>query len=229
MSDGYGMHGGSGRRPNGFDIDPHEDRPNSSPHGTPVTLLRLNDNLGISYQQVYVADPPGGIFQEPLDESTSVPGFNDVPRAAGSSTDVKYHSEKVRLLSFQDRWLDDYFVRPQDLARNGFIHIGPRDKVKCVFCLNSLKDWEPNDSVEGEHRNHYPDCPFINGKCEHLNIPINPTENMERSFGYVVLHPVSDYPSGIHYKMYLSYIRCQIIQVASITKCIHHVSSIRLS
>ena len=40
--------------------------------------------------------------------------------------------ESMRLRSFLNWPLD--FIRPQDLAKSGFIYTGRRDCVRCVFC-----------------------------------------------------------------------------------------------
>lgn len=186
MDDGYGLNGRSGVRSDGHDIGPDEDRYPFT-QGTPVDMLttRFNSNgdMEVEHQQVYISRPSNVIFFEPLDESTSIPEFAHTESEVIRAADERFYSEANRLKTYEPKWLEDYPVRPTDLARNGFIHIGPGDKVKCVFCLRTLRHWDHNDSVEMEHWKHYPDCPFVQGKCDHLNVPLSLSENMKKSFG----------------------------------------------
>lgn len=125
----------------------------------------------IDYEQVFVKRSPHGIFYEPQDETPT-------DKTLHTSRKIYYYDEKIRLSTFVNKWRDDYHVRPEDLARNGFIFAGPADRVKCVFCLKFLRNWDVGDTVEGEHKRHCPDCPFVLGEANHLNITI-PENNSE--------------------------------------------------
>ena len=137
-----------------------------------------NGELEMEYERVYVQRPIEGIFHEPLDQG---PELNEASSVSKSSTRQLYN-EKERLSTFQGRWSPDYSVLPTDLARDGLYYIGPGDKVKCVFCQKTLRGWEPGDVVEQEHRRIYPNCPFVLGRCLHMNVPLNSPETMQHSF-----------------------------------------------
>ncbi|XP_059156887.1 baculoviral IAP repeat-containing protein 3-like [Physella acuta] len=122
--------------------------------------------MNLGYERVFVQRPIGGTFIEPLDE-TPPPPSNP---ASDRDSDFRFPDEEERLQTFSGCWSDVYPVDPVSLAKNGFIFIGPGDLVKCVFCLNTLRDWETGDVVEEEHRRHYPDCPFLIKRCD--NFPI---------------------------------------------------------
>ncbi|XP_071112519.1 baculoviral IAP repeat-containing protein 7-B-like isoform X6 [Haliotis cracherodii] len=86
-------------------------------------------------------------------------------------SDIKQlHSEADRLQTFE-HWPLASAVNPQRLAKAGFYYIGPSDRVRCVFCYGILKSWLPNDDPETEHRTHFPDCPFLQGR-EVGNVPM---------------------------------------------------------
>jgi hypothetical protein len=80
--------------------------------------------------------------------------------------------ESHRRNSFNE-WEPSYHADPNLLAKHGFYHCGPGDRVQCVFCHNKLEKWDPGDCVESEHRRHYPHCPFVRGLCGYLNVPIS--------------------------------------------------------
>nr|KAG5703979.1 hypothetical protein BaRGS_032068 [Batillaria attramentaria] len=49
-------------------------------------------------------------------------------------------------------------VHPADLAHTGFVHTGPQDRVQCVFCEGSLRNWHAGDVPSLEHQRHFPAC-----------------------------------------------------------------------
>jgi len=62
-------------------------------------------------------------------------------------------------------------IRPEELARAGFVYLQTRDRVQCVFCLVKISDWEPHDNPFQEHMKHSPCCPFIQGlKCNNISL-----------------------------------------------------------
>uniref|UniRef100_A0A0B6YY81 Uncharacterized protein n=1 Tax=Arion vulgaris TaxID=1028688 RepID=A0A0B6YY81_9EUPU len=165
----------------GYDIGPDEDR-NYPTERIPVQMIVSPINDDIQFQEVFIQRPPNGIFEEPLDETPSEP--IDRPRVDNNRIDEALFQERNRLETFEGKWNDSYYVHPVDLARNGFFYTGPGDKVMCIFCLNSVWDWEPGDSVEGEHLRIYPSCPFARRQCEHRNVSENHLENMQNSLGF---------------------------------------------
>jgi len=66
----------------------------------------------------------------------------------------------VRLTTFSD-WPATAKVAAADLARAGFFYTGGTDRVQCAFCEGFLRNWLLGDTPEGEHRRHFPDCPFV--------------------------------------------------------------------
>ena len=63
-------------------------------------------------------------------------------------------------------------VTPSDLARAGFFHKGPRDRVQCAFCRGLLRNWVPGDDPMTEHRRHMPQCAFVSNTSQHGNVHI---------------------------------------------------------
>jgi len=68
--------------------------------------------------------------------------------------------ENVRLGTFSD-WPTSARVAADDLSRMGFFYTGETDRVQCAFCRGYLRNWVVGDTAEGEHRKHFPDCPFM--------------------------------------------------------------------
>jgi len=68
----------------------------------------------------------------------------------------------VRLSTFSD-WPATAKVTPADVARAGFFYTGGTDRVQCAFCRGYLRNWVDGDTPEGEHRRHFPACPFVCG------------------------------------------------------------------
>lgn len=66
---------------------------------------------------------------------------------------------ELRLLTFAN-YPRDANISGQTLARNGFVYIGPGDRVSCAFCNLNLCNWHINDIVENVHRTNSPKCPF---------------------------------------------------------------------
>lgn len=66
-------------------------------------------------------------------------------------------SEKMRFKTFRD-WQETYHVSKEYLANEGFIHIGPGDKVQCFKCRGMLSGFEEGDDPKKEHNKHFPEC-----------------------------------------------------------------------
>ena len=67
--------------------------------------------------------------------------------------------EENRLKTFEKS--SKYFpdISPVDLAKAGLYHIGPGDRVRCVYCLNIIKLWEKGDDPQTLHDRLFPTCP----------------------------------------------------------------------
>lgn len=176
MGDGHGLSDDTSGPSSGYDIGPDEDRYDPTQF-TPIDIVVDGDDSHRGeVRRAFVMSRPDGMFEEPLDETPDNLLITETVQTSGHVISNSFFSEVKRLQTFNGNWQDNYCVRPTDLARNGFIYCGPKDKVKCVFCLNSLWGWEPGDSIQGEHQRYYPECPFVRGQCEHLNVPLNPSE-----------------------------------------------------
>lgn len=85
--------------------------------------------------------------------------------------------EKERLETFIEwpvKWL-----KPSDLARDGFYYLRTADHCACVFCRGIVGAWEEGDTPRGEHQRHFPHCPFIRGQPVG-NIPITHGEILSK-------------------------------------------------
>ena len=58
-------------------------------------------------------------------------------------------------------WPKSHPIRPETIARAGFIYTGHGDKVMCPWCNIKLIDWECFDIPMDEHRKHSPNCQFM--------------------------------------------------------------------
>ncbi|KAL8599079.1 hypothetical protein ACOMHN_006888 [Nucella lapillus] len=69
-------------------------------------------------------------------------------------------STTERLRTFE-HWPPAAQVHPLDLAEAGFVYTGPQDRVQCVHCEGSLRNWQSGDVPSEEHARHFPTCPTI--------------------------------------------------------------------
>ena len=46
-------------------------------------------------------------------------------------------------------------VKPEMLAKAGFVYSGREDKVTCINCGGGLRNWEKGDDPWREHERHY--------------------------------------------------------------------------
>ena len=53
------------------------------------------------------------------------------------------------------------WVKPEDLARDGFFFLRTADSCMCVFCFNIFKDWKKRETPRGRHERLQPLCPFL--------------------------------------------------------------------
>ncbi|XP_076444649.1 baculoviral IAP repeat-containing protein 7-like [Babylonia areolata] len=65
-----------------------------------------------------------------------------------------------RLKTFE-HWPTIAQVHPLHLAEAGFVYTGTQDRVQCVHCEGSLRNWQSGDVPSEEHARHFPTCPMI--------------------------------------------------------------------
>lgn len=63
------------------------------------------------------------------------------------------------------------WIKPEDLAKDGFYYLRTADHCACVFCRGIVGSWEYEDNPRSEHKRHFPHCPFIKGQPVG-NIPV---------------------------------------------------------
>ena len=71
-------------------------------------------------------------------------------------------SELARLRTFIDSsWPTNVPVCKEELAKAGWFYTGLRDRVQCPWCQGAVYNWEEGDTGFGEHKKHFPSCPFV--------------------------------------------------------------------
>nr|WAS29203.1 inhibitor of apoptosis protein 1 [Eriocheir hepuensis] len=108
----------------------------------------------------------GGVCQvSSLRENNNITGEVDLGKGGRTKKFISYDSlrfEKERLETFIDwpvKWL-----KPEDLARDGFYYLRTADHCACVFCRGIVGAWEYGDTPREEHKRHFPQCPFVKGE-----------------------------------------------------------------
>ncbi|XP_071800461.1 E3 ubiquitin-protein ligase XIAP-like [Asterias amurensis] len=79
--------------------------------------------------------------------------------------------EVLRRATFKT-WPHSAPVSAGALARAGFFYKGSEDKVECFACRGQIREWEYGDSAFGEHKKHFPKCPFVRD-IHYKNVPID--------------------------------------------------------
>ena len=111
---------------------------------------------------------PAGIRCTPTSTSTIFPSSSSTSstfQINSNSTQSLYYTNVYS--KYDDRyptfhtWPKSHPVRPQAIARAGFIYTGHGDKVTCPWCNIKLIDWECFDIPMDEHRKHSPNCQFM--------------------------------------------------------------------
>lgn len=96
----------------------------------------------------------------------------DVLNKPRSKTFVSMDSlwyEEERLATFID-WPVP-FISSRELAQEGFYYLRTKDHCACAFCRGIIGAWEEGDTPRGEHKRHFPHCPFVQGKVT-PNVPL---------------------------------------------------------
>ncbi|KAL8575284.1 hypothetical protein ACOMHN_001829 [Nucella lapillus] len=95
----------------------------------------------------------------------------------GDRRGTNLFSEQDRLNTFHD-WPQCAAVEPLALAKAGLYYLGQGDRVRCAFCMGTLKNWKHGDDPFVEHRTHFRNCPFVGGQNDCVgNIPLKPAES----------------------------------------------------
>ena len=79
---------------------------------------------------------------------------------------------EINRLTTYRNWPSTAPVTPQALARAGFFYTGKDDIVECFSCQGQIRDFEFGDTAMGEHKKHFPRCPFVRNAKNHGNIPM---------------------------------------------------------
>ena len=66
----------------------------------------------------------------------------------------------VREQTFE-HWPHQMKQKSRDLAQNGFFYTGRGDRVTCLYCDVTLKQWDVSDRIEIEHSKWGPNCLFV--------------------------------------------------------------------
>lgn len=108
----------------------------------------------------------GEVYQvNSLRENNNITGEGDPGKRGRTKKFMSYDSlrfEKERRETFIDwpvKWL-----KPEDLACDGFYYLRTADHCACVFCRGIVGAWEYGDTPREEHKRHFPQCPFIKGE-----------------------------------------------------------------
>ncbi|XP_027195179.1 putative inhibitor of apoptosis isoform X1 [Dermatophagoides pteronyssinus] len=84
---------------------------------------------------------------------------------------MKY--ERLRIVTYilyDHQWPKMDIISPASLAKAGFFYY-KNDSVCCAFCRGKVRNWEKGDLAMEEHRRHFPNCRFVQGKSVG-NVPI---------------------------------------------------------
>ena len=79
----------------------------------------------------------------------------------------EYKDYEKRLESFVN-WPGSQVVNPEQLAEAGWFYTGQDDRVQCPWCRGRVYNWVRGDTALGEHKRHFPSCPFINKMIEDM-------------------------------------------------------------
>ncbi|XP_069193124.1 uncharacterized protein [Procambarus clarkii] len=71
---------------------------------------------------------------------------------------------KQRLETFDLSWTGCVKQTSHELAESGFVFCGLSDHMRCFFCGNGFRNWEPADDPWTLHAQWYPECTFVNIK-----------------------------------------------------------------
>ena len=78
-------------------------------------------------------------------------------------------------------WPVDLASQPIELARAGLYWVGPGDRVSCVFCGGSLRNWSRRAIALVEHAKHFNGCCYIKILKSRNLFPTESTPRVEDS------------------------------------------------
>lgn len=124
-----------------------------------------------------------------------VPSMDIIPQSPYERLAPLRNDYNKRLRTFDHRWPQGVPVLPQDLAQDGFYYTGLDDKVQCTHCGGILSGWCEGDVVALEHRQHFPNCPWVRHgrQLQNGHVANAPPSNVGDLSGFSVGHTV---PTG---------------------------------
>ncbi len=90
---------------------------------------------------------------------------------SNTSDNTGMEKEVLRRATFTT-WPHSAPVSSGALARAGFFYKGSEDRVECFACRGQIREWEFGDTAMGEHKKHFPKCPFVRD-INYKNVPID--------------------------------------------------------
>ncbi|XP_070191014.1 baculoviral IAP repeat-containing protein 7-like isoform X2 [Littorina saxatilis] len=104
--------------------------------------------------------PPEGAQGLGEDEAEIRVDRSHLSASSGIDFELCKSSITERLKTFEN-WPLAAQVYPQLLSEAGFVYTGPQDRVQCVYCEGSLRNWQEGDVPSNEHARHFPTCPMV--------------------------------------------------------------------
>ena len=102
-------------------------------------------------------------------------GVNARPKKFLSYDSLRYEKERLEtFIEWPVPWL-----KSEELAADGFYYLRTHDHCACVFCRGIVGAWEVGDTPRGEHKRHFPHCPFIRGQPVG-NVPMNHSRILDK-------------------------------------------------
>ena len=125
-------------------------------------------------------------------------GFDTFPGLSLRNAD---HCEAKRFASFK-QWPEDHHLFPLKLAKEGFLHTGEADELRCSFCRFTRRGWKPGEKPEELHRISCPSCPIFDDNADRHhplsappNVPIPVTSFRNR--GLALADPARTYLQSV--------------------------------
>ncbi|KAK6166638.1 hypothetical protein SNE40_023285 [Patella caerulea] len=161
----------------------------------PTVYHKILETLRNTYCVNHRNRPVECYNSSPKDDSDPIPVYSSELEISISSFNIASSDrftqamvvEEARQRTFQN-WPRYLTVRPTELARAGFYHLGSADLVRCAFCGGILRNWEEAESPVAEHWRCFSSCEFLRG-VDQSNVPIIPNDTYVHD--YVSTHPPS--------------------------------------
>lgn len=107
---------------------------------------------------------PVRIEVRPLFPHSQQDGFTSSTAAMEEKTLQYYQDKNMRVASFYKidaPWPMNAPITAQEMSEAGLFFTGVKDKVQCAFCRGKLYNWTKGDTAFGEHKRHFPKCPYV--------------------------------------------------------------------